>query len=112
MNNNEPEKTKRNLIILLLIICCIAFSGKIITSCSDNATNFLDEFKFNYAYISLPNGQYIQGYIERLIIDQYSNQMQVTIDGLTYLTDTTRCVLITNKPYKTNLRGEPNNENN
>lgn len=49
---------------------------------------------YDYAYISLPNGDVVEGKIQEWKDFEDGDQIQVKIDGVTYLTDTTRAVLV------------------
>lgn len=51
-------------------------------------------YRFDYAYIVLPNGECVEGQVDRWKDYDDGDQIQVTIDGTTYLTDTTRVTLI------------------
>lgn len=51
-------------------------------------------YSYNYAYISLPNGECVEGKVDSWKDFEDGDQIQVVIDGVTYLTDTTRCVLV------------------
>ena len=51
-------------------------------------------YTYNYAYISLPNGECVEGKVDSWKDFEDGDQIQVAIDGVTYLTDTTRCVLV------------------
>ena len=59
-----------------------------------NGCNYELDFSYtyDYGYILLPNGECVEGKVERWSED--GEQIQVVIDGITYLTDTTRCVLV------------------
>lgn len=59
-----------------------------------NGCNYELDFNYtyDYGYILLPNGEYVEGKVERWYED--GDQIQVVIDGTTYLTNTTRCVLV------------------
>ena len=54
-------------------------------------------YTYNYAYISLPNGECVEGKVSSWKDFDDGDQIQVVIDGTTYLTDTTRCVLVKRK---------------
>jgi len=54
-------------------------------------------YTFDYGYISLPNGECVEGKIDSWRDYDDGNQIQIVIDGVTYLTDTTRCVLVKTK---------------
>ena len=51
-------------------------------------------YSYNYGYILLPNGECIEGEVESWRDFEDGDQIQVVINGTTYLTDTTRCVLV------------------
>lgn len=51
-------------------------------------------YRFDYAYIVLPNGECVEGRVDKWKDYDDGDQIQVTIDGTTYLTDTTRVTLI------------------
>jgi len=50
--------------------------------------------KYKYGYILLPNGECVEGKVDSWSDYDESEQIQVVIDGITYFTDTTRCVLV------------------
>lgn len=66
-----------------------------ITGC--NYQMFDLTYTFDYGYISLPNGECVEGKIDSWIDYDDGDQIQIVIDGVTYLTDTTRCVLVKTK---------------
>ena len=74
-------------IISLLLICTLFLTG-----CNYQVMDLT--YSYNYAYISLPNGECIEGKVDSWKDYEDGDQIQVVIDGVTYLTDTTRCVLI------------------
>lgn len=51
-------------------------------------------YRFDYAYIVLPNCECVEGRVDKWKDYDDGDQIQVTIDGTTYLTDTTRVTLI------------------
>jgi len=51
-------------------------------------------YSFEYAYISLPGGEVIEGTVESWTDFEDGDQLQVTIDGKTYLTHATNIVLV------------------
>lgn len=50
-------------------------------------------YNYNYAYIELPDGQIVAGKVESWR-DFEGEQLQVTINGITYLTSSYHCTLI------------------
>lgn len=80
---------KKNLGTLLLFV----FMLFALTGCG--TYDIIDtNWSYDYAYISLPNGDVIEGKIQSWKDFEDGDQVQVNIDGVTYLTDTTRCVLV------------------
>lgn len=83
---------KKFLIFAILMIFIFSAAG-----CGNY--DFIDiKYNFDYAYILLPNGEVIEGTVDAWRDYEDGNQIQVTIDGTIYLTDTTRCVLISGGP--------------
>ena len=57
---------------------------------------FIDTtYAFEYAYVELPNGTVVEGKVQSWKDFDDGDQIQVTIDGKTYLTNSTRVVLVT-----------------
>lgn len=73
--------------ISLLLICTLFLTG-----CNYQVMDLT--YSYNYAYISLPNGECVEGKVDSWKDFEDGDQIQVVIDGVTYLTDTTRCVLV------------------
>ena len=63
------------------------------TSGCGNYQMFDTTFTYNYAIIRLQNGEVIEGKVEKWT-DYEGEQLQVTIDGVTYLTNSLNCTLI------------------
>ena len=49
--------------------------------------------RYDYAWISLPSGEVVEGTVESWREFGDGDQIQIKINGTTYLTDTTRAVL-------------------
>lgn len=77
---------KKIFCILLLILTCL-FTGCGNQDMQDTV------YIYDYAYILLPNGEVIEGDVDKWS-DYEGDQLQITIEGNVYLTDTTRAVLI------------------
>lgn len=71
--------------ILAAVLCCS------LAGC--NRTIFDTTYSYDYAYIALPNGTVVEGNVENWR-DYDGDQLQVTIDGKTYLTHATNVVLV------------------
>lgn len=80
---------KKNLGTLLLFVFML------LTLVGCGTYNMVDTtWGYDYAYVLLPNGEVIEGEIEEWKDYSDSEQIQVKINGVTYLTDTTRCVIL------------------
>lgn len=73
----------------------VAMAGAILVGVSGcNRAPIDTVMKFDYAYISLPNGEVVEGSVQSWTDFEDGDQLQIKIDGRTYLTDTTRAVLV------------------
>jgi len=71
-------------ILLCVLLLC--------TGCGNH--QFIDTtWTYNYAIIELPNGEIIEGKVESWN-DYEGEQLQVKINGVTYLTNSFHCVLM------------------
>ena len=59
-----------------------------------NKTLIDTTYAFDYAYVELPTGEIIEGKVQSWKDFEDGDQIQVTIDGKTYLTNSTRIVLV------------------
>lgn len=64
------------------------------TACVGNKTLFDTTYTFNKAIIELPNGEVVEGKVDAWTDFEDGDQFQIVINGKTYLTAATRCVLI------------------
>ena len=55
-------------------------------------------YNYSYAIISLPNGELIEGKVDSCRDYQDGDQVQITVDGVTYLVHATDAVLMTEEP--------------
>lgn len=78
---------KRLLVTIIWALLCI-------TLCGCNRTVLDTTYKYDYAIIALPNGETVEGPVESWKDFVDGDQLQITINGATYLTSTTRAVLI------------------
>ena len=81
------KKLKIGLIIGITILA-LSF-----TACVGNKTLFDTTYTFNKAIIELPNGEVVEGSVDAWTVFD-ADQLQIVINGKTYLTATTKCVLI------------------
>lgn len=83
----KMKKTVLWLIIIAALVCAV-----LLAACN---TQIIDTtWKFNRAVISLPNGEVIDGAVESWRDYEDGDQLQVKIDGVTYLTHAANVVLI------------------
>ena len=64
----------------------------LLTSCNYNTLDFT--YEFDYAYIKLPNGDVVEGKITSWRDFEDGDQLQVTVNGKTYLVHSMNCVLV------------------
>lgn len=67
-----------------------------LTGCG-NKDMFDTVYTFDRAIIELPNGEVIEGRIDRWADYEDGDQIQITIDGTIYLVHSSKCVLINDK---------------
>ena len=67
-----------------------------LTGCG-NKDMFDTVYTFDRAIIELPNGEVIEGKIDRWTDYEDGDQIQITIDGTIYLVHSSKCVLINDK---------------
>lgn len=80
---------KKIVCLMLVLIMSLSMTG-----CNMQVVDVT--YSYNYAYISLPNGECVEGEVDSWRDYEDGDQLQVVIDGTVYLTDTTRCVLVQN----------------
>lgn len=51
-------------------------------------------YSYDYAYVELPTGEVVEGKVDSCRDYEDGDQLQVVIDGRTYLTNSTRIVLV------------------
>ena len=87
---------KKTLIAIALLLI-ITISVVALSSCN---MQILDTtYSYEYAYVSLPNGEVIEGKVDSWI-DYESDAVQVVINGKTYLTHYSNVVLISDEPMR------------
>lgn len=78
---------KKILSVLLVSMIILGLAG------CGNQQVFDTTYRFDYAIIALPNGEVVEGDIESWN-DYEGEQIQVVIDGVTYLTHSENIVMI------------------
>lgn len=74
-----------------LIIGALLVGTMFATACNKQVVDLT--YKYNYAYIQLQNGEVIEGKVEKWN-DYEGEQLQVKVNGVTYLTSSFNCTLI------------------
>lgn len=85
MKVNDLKKTIA--IILMLLLVCVIFTG-----CNKQLID--TTYSFNYAVIRLQDGSIIEGRVQSWRDFEDGDQLQVKIDGVTYLVHSMNCTLI------------------
>lgn len=80
---------KKKIVALLL---GLTLTISTLTGCS-NKDVWDTVYTFDYAIIELPNGEVIEGEVQSWY-DYEGEQLQVKINGVTYLTSSAKCILI------------------
>ena len=80
---------KKTFLALLLIASLL-----LLTACGNRS--LLDtHYNFDYAMIAMPDGTVVEGKVDSWRDYEDGDQLQVTINGVTYLTHATNVVLMT-----------------
>lgn len=80
-------------VLALVLAATLAIGG--LTGCG-NKDMWDTVYTFDYAIIKLPNGEVVEGKVDKWTDYEDGDQLQVTIDGKIYLTSTLNCTLIQN----------------
>lgn len=78
---------KKILIVCLTIIFVLLCAG-----CNKQIVDL--NYKFDYAIIRLPNGEVVEGKVQSWTDFEDGDQIQVKIDGITYLVHSSNVVLM------------------
>lgn len=79
---------KKALIALLLLLTLL------LCAACGNRSLFDTTYTFNYAIVGLPDGTYVEGPVTSWRDYEDGDQLQVTINGVTYLTHSSNVVLM------------------
>lgn len=80
---------KKIVVFILIVIMALTFCG-----CGYNKSLVDFTYGFDEAMIILPNGEVIQGDLDNWTDFEDGDQIQVTIEGTTYLTHSSNVLLI------------------
>lgn len=78
---------KKLVFVFLIIAMVIVMAG-----CNKQVADFT--YKFDRAYISLPNGQCVEGKVDSWLDFEDGDQIQLKINGATYLTHISNVVMV------------------
>ena len=77
---------------VLALILAATLAVSTLTGCNKDMWDTV--YTFDYAIIKLPNGEVVEGKVDKWTDYEDGDQLQVTIDGKIYLTSTLNCTLI------------------
>ena len=77
------------IVVIILIIALMIFA---MVGCNYQMVDLT--YSFERAVMSLPNGEVIEGEVDSWMDYENSDQIQIVIDGVTYLTHISNVVLI------------------
>ena len=79
----------KKTLLALMLLCAL------LMLCSCGNRSLLDtHYNFDYAMIAMPDGTVVEGKVDSWRDYEDGDQLQVTIDGVTYLTHSTNVVLM------------------
>ena len=77
-----------------LILCIIALLAVLTLAGCSNKTKYDTVYRFDRAIIRLPDGTIVEGKVQSWTDFEDGDQLQVKINGKTYLVHSSNCVLI------------------
>ena len=87
------EKKMKKIIALLLAVI-VLLSVCLLAGCNKQLVDLT--YSYEYAIIGLPNGQVVEGKVSSWTDYEDGDQLQIRIDGKTYLVHSSNVVLISN----------------
>lgn len=81
-------------LIALLLVVILALTVMLLAGCNKQLVDLT--YSYEYAIIGLPNGETIEGKVSSWTDFEDGDQLQVRIDGKTYLVHSSNVVLISN----------------
>ena len=79
---------------LLLVLVTVLVTVLVISGCNKQMVDLT--YSYEYAIIGLPNGETVEGKVSSWTDFEDGDQLQVKIDGKTYLVHSSNVVLISN----------------
>ena len=83
----------KKLVALLLVIIAV-LSAMVLSGCNKQLVDLT--YSYEYAIIGLPNGETVEGKVSSWTDFEDGDQIQVKINGKTYLVHSSNVVLISN----------------
>lgn len=77
---------------IISIITILALTLVLLTGCNKQLVDL--NYTFNYAIIQLPDGTIVEGKVQSWTDYEDGEQLQIKIDGVTYLCSSYNCVLM------------------
>ena len=84
----------KKIIALLLLGILAVLSVLVLSGCNKQMVDLT--YSYEYAIIGLPNGQVVEGKVSSWTDYEDGDQLQIRIDGKTYLVHSSNVVLISN----------------
>ena len=81
-------------LIALLLVVILALSVMLLAGCNKQLVDLT--YSYEYAIIGLPNGETVEGKVSSWTDFEDGDQLQIRIDGKTYLVHSSNVVLISN----------------
>ena len=81
-------------VIALLLAVIVLLSAMVLSGCNKQMLDLT--YSYEYAIIALPNGEVVEGKVSSWTDYEDGDQLQVKIDGKTYLVHSSNVVLISN----------------
>ena len=81
-------------LIALLLVVILALTVMLLAGCNKQLVDLT--YSYEYAIIGLPNGETVEGKVSSWTDYEDGDQLQVRIDGKTYLVHSSNVVLISN----------------
>ena len=89
------ERDKMKKLIAILVVAVVVLSlALIMTGCNKQLVDLT--YSYEYAIIGLPNGETVEGKVSSWTDFEDGDQIQVKIDGKTYLVHSSNIALISN----------------
>lgn len=76
----------------IILVVSAVLLAIVMTGCNKQITDFT--YKFDRAYVRLPNGQCIEGKVDSWLDFEEGDQIQLKINGVTYLTHISNVVMV------------------